>query len=259
MTQIRAAALVALVLAALSCVGPAIACDQIERIERGQFVTGELALLPSNAAGLVWALMDEKVLPRFVVERLPSRQRVKYRIDSTPLPFPLNETHVLIRPREGFEPGAVYEFRSEEQFPQTARVEVSDHPVQAGGTAWLEVGTPFRSYERFGDCGLINLELALLPVQLRLPIHARDLAPELVYQTLVDGRPWHYHPYNDRQVTITEHGPGRDVLITLCERFPTKAFLKAGPHHVEIRALLPGTDLVWSAAADVDLPCPPQD
>lgn len=222
--------------------------------------------LPANARGLLWdyvppAGSSQRTLP--AIKLLGSNGQVM-KLASEPVVLD-GRKMALLRPADGFKPGQTYVFKGASAMSLNQKVTVTlsmtslqKHP----GSLELRLGHLKRQEVSIatheGSC-FRKISAGVLPVEIKLPQAAETFRSQLYYQTLVDNKLW--HPLTS-QCDLFLPGiswlgeRGGDQLYTACDP-GSKAGLSPGRHTVEMRALLPGTDLEYrSEKISVELSCP---
>lgn len=116
-----------------------------------------------------------------------------------------------------------------------------------------------------GGCSA-EVRAAQVPILLELSAEAKPWSDAFVYETLVDGKPYHpddslgYYALVPRPMPGASWvGRGKDILFALCEKHDTASIpsqATEGKHIVAIHAKIPGTQVdVSSAAIPVTLDC----
>jgi hypothetical protein len=249
----------------------------------------EGGLIPSNSPGLLWWGVFERVNgtdqalpvqiagasgePLSVEHELvsPRRRRIPWMRYQPPSLW-------LFRPRDGFKIGKSYVFTTRQickTFPgseitlgeqeQRITVTVSDQAaVSPAGPVALKVGEQITNALAVaaGVSCSEGVTAAQLPIEMDLPEAMRAFRDQLYFETIVDGTRGWYPAAN-----ICSHilpgaswqGKGVDLLFSVCGDTPDLAYegLAAGRHTVEMRASLPGTNvLAATSKVEIELRCP---
>jgi len=143
---------------------------------------------------------------------------------------------------------------------QQVSVTISDQAaVSPAGPVALKIGEPITGalgIAAGGSCAKI-VNAAQLPVEMDLPEAMRPFRDHLYFETIIDGTD-HWSPSTSLCSPIVPgaswRGKGVDLLFRACDE---TGGLSAGRHTVEMRASLPGTNvLVVTSKVEVELRCP---
>jgi len=162
----------------------------------------------------------------------------------------------LFRPRGGFEIGESYVFTTQRTFisfekgeEQRVSVTVSDRAAESpAGPVALKIGEPTIDALRIatgGSCSR-SVNASQLPIEMDLPEAMRAFRDHLYFETIIDGTDrWSPSPSLCASIVpgASWRGKGVDLLFSACGDG-----LAAGRHTVEMRASLPGTDVLASTS-----------
>jgi hypothetical protein len=222
-------------------------------IENWGFVSGG-DLIPRNSRGLLWWGEFKGATG---TDESPPVQIASASGESLPVEYELvtkdqSQSLWLFRPRDGFKIGKTYVFTTQRTFKflergeeQRVSVTVSDlAAVSPAGPVALKIGEPIIDALLIAagvSCSRY-VNAAQLPIEMDLPEAMRAFRDHLYFETIVDG--------TDRWIPSASicapivpgaswRGKGVDLLFSACGDG-----LAAGRHTVEMRASLPGTDVV---------------
>ena len=233
-------------------------------------------LVPSNSRGLLW-VGDFEPSGIFAIFAIPPVEIVGPSGEPLPVEYEFVSgrwfvSTWLFRPRGGFEAGRSYTFvtkrvvmgHSLPEEIQRINIVVSEkaatapvHPIA------LSIGEPTTARVPVPDSSSCSdkIEAVQLPVRMELPEALEEFRDQLYFETIIDSKDaWRpslsaCDPYRPG---VSWRGKGVDLLFTACGN-PGPAStrgLAAGRHTVEMRASLPGTNvLIASSAAVVELRC----
>jgi hypothetical protein len=258
------------------------------------FVSGG-GLIPSNSPGLLWwgefegANGTDQDLPVQIAGASGEPLPVEYELLSKDQPRWL----WLFRPRDGFKIGKGYVFTTRQRCSslfrlipraksstgqpsseqpdgdlgseQRINVTVSDQAaISPTGPVALKIGEPITDVLGIaaGVSCVVSVNAAQLPIEMVLPESMRAFRDQLYFETIIDG--------TDRwspTATICSlvlpgaswQGKGVDLLFSICGDTPALAHggLTSGRHTVEMRASLPGTNvLAATSKVEIELRCP---
>lgn len=245
---------------------PSVACSCAVYYKDWGFVSAG-GLIPSNSRGLLWwgefagAAGKDHGLPVQIASASGESLPVEYELVSRDLPKSL----WLFRPRDGFKVGKSYVFTTRQTFTlgsdeQRVSVTVSDRAAASPGRpVALKIGEPVVGALQIamgGSCAA-RVTAARLPIAMDLPETMRVFGDQLYFETVIDGTD-HWIASDNVCTTIVPgtswRGRGVDLLFSVCG---DSGGLAAGRHVVQMRASLPGTDvLAVTSKVEVDLKCP---
>ena len=250
---------------------PALGCSCRDFVNDWGFVTAG-GLVPLNSRGLLWwgkSRPSNNFSPVEITRASGEALEIEFEQVSG-----VRESGLwLFRPRGGFQAGQRYIFttrrlstsRFEQKEPEVQQVEVvvSEEVAQAPAT-------PVRLKTKTETIGSLQVEAgamcsarvdaAQLPIAMELPQELERFRHQLYFETTIDGtEPW--EPSSSLcKVTLPGvgwRGAGVDLLYRVCAGIMGRQGLAAGPHVVEMRAGLPGTDVqVTTQPVKVELHCP---
>lgn len=268
------------------------ACSCVCDFPTWGFVSGG-GLIPSNSPGLLWwgefkGSNDTQNLPVQIASASGEPLPVEYELVSKGQPQGL----WLFRPRDGFKIGKSYTFTtrqicsnllrrilrhkplsgqpSSEQpdddlgSEQRIHVTVSDQAaVSPAGPVALKIGEPITDalgIAAGASCG-VSVNAAQLPIKMDLPEAMTAFRDQLYFETIIDGTD-RWSPSASICTIVLPgaswRGKGVDLLFSVCGDTPALAHggLAAGRHTVEMRASLPGTDvLAATSKVEIELRC----
>lgn len=227
----------------------------------GAFVPGNSGRVPANVPGLYWQPttgVDVVVDPSSVVLASAAEP-------ARPLPFtaqPLDNGHFLLVPDAPLVAGTSYILTdrtvcglSDEHGPQiTFTVDPpASLPSELGALVEAASGVTQRTLPTSNGTCFDQFTVDQATIDLALATGATAWGDALHVETLVDGRPWS----RNLGLPVTDGRRGRDTLYHICatdDGFPQ--WIEAGKHVVTMRAMLPGTTLVWTTTPlEVTLTC----
>jgi hypothetical protein len=259
------------------------------------FVSDE-GLIPSNSRGLLWwgefegSTGTDQSPPVQIATASGEPLPVEYELVTKDQS---RKSLWLFRPRDGFKIGQSYVFTTRRTFEyigtgeeQRVSVTVSDQAaVSPAGPVALKIGEPIIDALQIAvgvSCSM-RVNAAQLPIEMDLPKAMRAFRDYLYFETIIDGTnrwfasanlcapkvpgaSWRgkgvdllFSTCGDTQLSLTsrEEGSGiEEFLADLAERSEREG-LAAGRHTVEMRASLPGTDvLAVTSKVEVELRCP---
>jgi hypothetical protein len=238
-------------------------------------------LIPSNSRGLLWwgkfdgSNGTAQDLPVQIASASGESLLVEYELVDQ------NWGLWLFRPRGGFEIRKSYVFTTKrtclkgliEDEEQRISVTVSDQAVvPPAGPVALKISESITDALSQSITGALMIaagvscsrmvNAAQLHIELDLPEAMRAFSDQLYFETIIDGTDsWKPSASICSPVLpgASWQGKGGDLLFSICDDTPAIAQegLAAGRHTVEMRASLPGTDvLAASSKVEVDLWCP---
>ena len=239
------------------------------------FVSGG-GLIPSNSPGLLWwgkfegSNGEDQDLPVQIANASGEPLAVEYELVSKDQPRSL----WLFRPRDGFKIGKSYVFTTQHickdhlnrlNSEQQISVTVSDEAaVSPAGPVALKIGEPITGALHIAagvSCG-VSVNAARLPIEMDLPEALGAFRDQLYFETFIDGTDRWSPSASICSLVLpgaSWQGKGVDLLFSICGDTPAFADggLAAGRHTVEMRASLPGTDiLAVTSKVEVELRCP---
>lgn len=265
------------------------ACSCICNYPTWGFVSGG-GLIPSNSAGLLWwgefegSNGTDQALPVQIASASGEPLPLEYELVSPRrrrIPWMRSQPRRLwlFRPRDGFKTGKSYIFTTRpicqsviggysgpiSLEEQRISVTVSDQAaVSPAGPVTLKIGEPITDLLQVAASGSCSADVnaAQLPIEIDLPEAMRAFRDQLYFETIIDG--------TDRWGRLASictlvlpgaswRGKGIDLLFSVCGDPPAHAAggLVAGRHTVEMRASLPGTDvLAATSKVEIELRCP---
>jgi hypothetical protein len=248
------------------------ACSCVCYFNTWGFVSGE-GLIPSNSPGLLWwgefegSNGTDQDLPVQIANASGEPLPVKYELVSKDKPRSL----WLFRPRDGFKIGKSYVFTTRQVCQkflgngneQRISVTVSDQAaVSPAGPVALKVGEPITDALQIakGVSCAESVTAAQLPIEMDLPEAMRTFHDQLYFETIIDGTD-RWGPSASICTLVLPgaswRGKGVDLLFSVCGDTQPPRGLAAGRHTVEMRASLPGTDiLAVTSKVEIDLKCP---
>jgi hypothetical protein len=250
-------------------------------------------LIPSNSPGLLWwgefegSNGTEQDLPVQIASASGEPLPVEYELVSK------DQGLWLFRPRGGFKIGKSYVFTtrqicsrlfrlipraksstgqpSSEQpdgdlgSEQRINVTVSDQAaVSPTGPVALKIGEPITDVLVIAagvSCG-VSVNAAQLPIEMVLPESMRAFRDQLYFETIIDGTDRWSPTATICSIVLpgaSWQGKGVDLLFSVCGDTPALARggLASGRHTVEMRASLPGTNvLAATSKVEIELRCP---
>ena len=184
----------------------------------------------------------------------------------------------LFRPRNGFKIGKSYIFTTRPMCQsfiggssgisleeQRISVTVSDRAaVSPAGPVTLKIGEPITDALQVaaGVSCSAGVNAAQLPIEMDLPEAMRAFRDQLYFETIIDGTDRWSPSASICSLVLpgaSWRGKGVDLLFSACGDTPALADggLAAGRHTVEMRASLPGTDvLAVTSKVEIELRCP---
>lgn len=235
----------------------------------------EGGLIPSNSPGLLWwgefegSNGTDQDLPVQIADASGEPLPVEYELVSKDQ----RRSLWLFRPRGGLTTGKSYVFTTRQicqtfmgsESEQRISVTVSDQAaVSPAGPMALKIGEPTTDIVDIaaGVSCSVSVYAAQLSIEMDLPAAMKAFRDQLYFETIIDG--------TDRWTPSTAicslvppgaswRGKGVDLLFSVCGDTPDLANrgLAAGRHTVEMRASLPGTDvLAATSKVEVELRCP---
>jgi hypothetical protein len=242
------------------------ACSCARYIRTWGFVSNG-GLIPSNSRGLLWwgefeGVTDtDRTLPVQIARASGEPLPVEYELVSKEPPRSL----WLFRPQGGFKKGESYVFTARRTFlldlgneDQTVDVKVSyQAAVAPPGPVVLKVGQPSSGKLQIakGVSCSETVTAAELPVEMDAPEGIGKFRDQLYFETLIDGNKW--LPSSSVCNTILPgtswRGKGADLLFSVFSSFGDASGLTPGHHVVELRASLPGTDILLTSKIEVQV------
>jgi hypothetical protein len=273
------------------------ACSCVCDFPTWGFVSGG-GLIPSNSPGLLWwgefrgSNGTDQDLPVQIASASGEPLPVEYELVSKGQPQGL----WLFRPRNGFKIGKSYVFTtrqicsnllrliprpksssgqpSSEQpdddlgSEQRINVTVSDQAaVSPGFPLALKIGEPITDALGIAagvSCG-VSVNAAQLSIEMVLPEAMRAFIDQLYFETIIDGTDRWSPSASICSLVLpgaSWRGRGVDLLFSVCGETPALATegLASGRHTVEMRASLPGTNvLAATSKVEIELRCPKED
>ena len=241
------------------------------------FVSATNGLLPSNAGGVLW--WGE--LPAKGASD-GSTVRMRELREGAWIDLPTEYEQVadlsprglwLFRPTGGFERGKTYELTTkrtdlrgfEVEKEQRLVVEIADKPlVGRDRIVHLVVSKPTLKKVVVAAAASCQaaVDAAQVTIAMDLPEEVEPFRDQLYYETIIDGdKKWivSQHLCSPPVPGVSWQGPGRDLLYSLCEEsdIALSSGLGEGPHHVAMKASLPGTDFqISTGEVELELRCP---
>jgi hypothetical protein len=283
---IVSSALAGALLVALAAGGRARACSCLEQGPRFPRVHGPL---PADARGLVLGghRWSEKTTKKDVHwDPVPSPEHLLVqRVDGgraewlpsriTPFPEPaiwhpldVQTVGLLVTTERPLVPGGVYRFFTGEEIPGlgfvSTEVTLSDEPLSAARVPLIVgplVVAPVTVAA--GVSCTADVVAAHRTLRMELPPSASRFAPDLVYTTRVDGKPW--RPSRSFCAPTTPGSswiaPGEELVFAACEATPFgdegTGVARSVAHTVQMRATAPGGEVAIETPVEVVfLPCP---
>lgn len=238
------------------------------RLEQWGFLGAE-GLQPANTRGLLWhgvfsGSAEPQALPVQILDDKGQALPVSFEAVATAP----TENLWLFRPAAGLLPGKTYTFLTTtgyQKTPQNWQISLAPLALQAPSEPLaLKVGPselgPVRVLTRAGMCSE-QVRAYQLPVEMVLPAAMQPFKQQLFYQTLIDGKTL-WQPQSSlcdvpRPGESWQGLKGLDLLYTACEGGKFSHGLTPGKHQLQIRALLPGSEvLIESETIDVQMQCP---
>jgi len=266
--------LLAASLALAAAPGAALACDWMfcghpadTLPERGAQVT-----VPANAA-LLWApvyLGGDLEAALEALRVVDAATGAAIEIDVTPVDLPRFYGHhasYVIQPASPLTPGAGYRLETPstvcgdpdevmpwgEEEPLTVHVVAAapaDPPAALGVLTADAVTRGPLEVASDGPCQW-TVDASMVRVSLELDAVALPWADLLAYETRVNGAPWTPSAFSGWGFPAGSSwvGRGEDLLFAICSEpvYAEHAFLLPGTHTVELKARLPGTDVVLTS------------
>lgn len=246
------------------------ACSCLCDISNWGFVS-DGGLIPSNSRGLLWwgVFEGSNGTGQGLPVQIASASGEPLAVEYEPVSKYGGQSLWLFRPRDGFKIGKSYVFTTrhtcstfmiESGREQQVSVTISDQAaVSPAGPVALKIGEP--STDALTVAAGIScsegVTAAQLPIKMDLPEAIGVFRDQLYFETIVDGARWGASDSLCNPVApgTSWRGKGVDLLFSACSPFSSQG-LTAGPHTVEMRASLPGTDfLAATSKVEVELKC----